>query len=194
MSRAQEERTEAEKLPDEDVVGVLLSQHARIRDLFAAVRTGPAERRKETFHELRALLAVHETAEEMIVRPVAKKVAGENEVAKRHDEEEEANHVLARLEKMVLESAEFRTLFADFERSVSAHADSEEREEFPALLRECDQEQRTKMGKRLLAVEKAAPTHPHPATAGSPPAQWTLGPFAALADRVRDAVRSTAEG
>jgi hypothetical protein len=36
----------------------------------------------------------------------------------------------------------------------------------------------------------AVPTHPHPAAAGSPTAQWTFGPFASLVDRARDAVKN----
>ncbi|UNT00487.1 hemerythrin domain-containing protein [Streptomyces tubbatahanensis] len=191
MSNAQQERAEAEKLPSEDVVGVLLEQHARIRDLFAAVRSGPEDRRRESFSQLRALLAVHETAEEMIVRPAAKKAAGEREAEARNEEEEEANKVLAELEKLEFGGDRFNTVIADFEQSVSDHADHEEREEFPALLGNLSQDERTTMGKRLLAVEKTAPTHPHPAAAGSTAMQWAAGPFASVLDRARDAVTST---
>lgn len=42
------------------------------------------------------------------------------------------------------------------------------KEEFPALRRGCSEEQLTRRGKRLLAVEKSAPTRPHPTAAGSP--------------------------
>lgn len=191
MSSAEQERAEAEKLPSEDVVGVLLEQHARIRDLFAAVRGGPAEQREERFRELRALLAVHETAEEMIVRPAAKKTAGEQEAEARNEEEKEANKVLAELDKLEVGSERFTRLLADFEQSVSDHAEHEEQEEFPALRTRLSEEDRTKLGKRILAVEKTAPTRPHPTAAGSPALQWTVGPFASVLDRARDAVSST---
>ncbi|MGI5346875.1 hemerythrin domain-containing protein [Streptomyces sp. CA-250714] len=191
MSSAEQERAEAESMPSDDVVGVLLKQHARIRDLFQAVRSGPADEREERFRELRALLAVHETAEEMIVRPAAKKAAGEREAAARNEEEKEANKVLAELEKLEFGSEKFADMLADFEQSVSDHAEHEEQEEFPALRTRLSQEDRTKMGKRLLAVEKTAPTHPHPTAAGSPALQWTMGPFASVLDRARDAVSST---
>ncbi|WP_181446737.1 hypothetical protein [Streptomyces sp. NTH33] len=48
-----------------------------------------------------------------------------------------------------------------------------------------------KMGRRLLSVEKMAPTHPHPMAAGSPKAQWMTGPFAAMVDRAKDALSKT---
>ncbi|MGI5350555.1 hemerythrin domain-containing protein [Streptomyces sp. CA-250714] len=191
MDEPQQNGEETAQLPSDDVVAVLLSQHARIRELFDAVRNGPADERERSFLELRALLAVHETAEEMIVRPTVKKIGGEQEATTRNEEEKEANKVLAELEKLEFGSERFASMFADFERSVNEHAEREEREEFPPLTRLCTQEELQRMGRRLQAVERAAPTRPHPSTAGSTAAQWTLGPFAALLDRVRDTVTST---
>ncbi|MFI0900459.1 hemerythrin domain-containing protein [Streptomyces sp. NPDC020983] len=188
MSSATAERTQAARLPDGDVIAVLLSQHARIRDLFETVRNTRGERRKEAFDELRALLAVHEVAEEVVVRPVAKDSAGEREAAARDDEEAEAAKVLKRLEGMDVDSAEFTALFAEFERAVGDHADHEEAEEFPALMRDCTEERRKAMGERLRAIERLAPTHPHPKAAGKPAALVLTGPFAAMMDKVRDAV------
>jgi hypothetical protein len=46
------------------------------------------------------------------------------------------------------------------------------------------------MGKVLRAAEKTAPTHPHPSTAGSPIAQWMVGPWASVIDRARDAIKA----
>ncbi|MFD0134777.1 hemerythrin domain-containing protein [Streptomyces sp. NPDC127159] len=173
--------------PADDVVSILREQHVRIRTLFGAVKGAQGDRRKESFDELRGLLAVHETAEEMIVRPAAKKTAGEREAEARNSEEKQANEVLAQLEKMDLSSSEFETQFAQFEQDVLAHAEHEELKEFPALIAGCTPEQRQTMGRRLLTAERIAPTHPHPTAAGSPAMQWTLGPFASLLDRARDA-------
>ncbi|MFE0761817.1 hemerythrin domain-containing protein [Streptomyces smyrnaeus] len=193
MGQAQQNHDQppAAQLPPDDVVGVLLTQHARIRKLLEAVRSGPAEERERNFRELRALLAVHETAEEMIVRPTVKKIGGGEEAAARNGEEKDAGKTLAELEKLDSGSEEFVTVFAGFEQAVHEHAAREEREEFPSLRRLCTQEELCRMGRRLLAVERSAPTHPHPSTAGSTAAQWTFGPFAALLDRVRDAVTSS---
>ncbi|MFJ9760953.1 hemerythrin domain-containing protein [Streptomyces sp. NPDC101149] len=173
--------------PADDVVSILREQHVRIRTLFGAVKGAQGDRRKESFDELRGLLAVHETAEEMVVRPVAKKTAGEKEAEARNSEEKEANKVLAQLEKMDLSSSEFETQFAQFEQDVLAHAEHEELKEFPALVAGCTPEQRQAMGRRVVSAERIAPTHPHPTAAGSPAMQWTLGPFASLLDRARDA-------
>lgn len=177
-------------LPQDDIIGILLSQHARIRELFAEIHRTAGEEKRARFAELRALLAVHETAEEMILRPVAKKEIGEKEAVARNREEQEANKALAELEKMDLADKQFEAKLTELEKSVREHADHEEREEFPAIRSNCSAEQRQKMGKRLLMAEKTAPTHPHPAAAGSTAAQWTVGPFASLMDRARDALSS----
>ncbi|GHK01163.1 hemerythrin domain-containing protein [Streptomyces sp. NPDC003753] len=188
MSNATMERKEAARLPEGDVVRVLLEQHARIRDLFDDVKSARGEQKKQTFDELRALLAVHETAEELILRPTAKRTAGDAEAEARNHEEEEANKVLAELEKMDVTSAEFDAKLAAFEKAVIDHAEHEEREEFPAVRRGCDEEQLKGLGARLQMVEKVAPTHPHPTAAGSPAAQLLTGPFASMVDRVKDAI------
>jgi hemerythrin superfamily protein len=194
VSDATQERAEAAQLPQEDIIGILLNQHARIRDLFTEVYSAQGDAKRAKFDELRALLAVHETAEEMILRPVAKKEAGESEAAARNEEEAEANRVLSELEQMDITGPRFAEKLSDFEKSVSDHADREEREEFPPLRAGCSAEQLQSMGKRLLMAETAAPTHPHPRTAGSPTAQWTAGPFASLLDRARDALSSPSGG
>ncbi|MCF6525635.1 hemerythrin domain-containing protein [Streptomyces sp. JJ36] len=186
MSEARAERERAAQLPEDDVIGILLSQHARIRDLFADVKTAEGEHKQQAFDELRALLAVHETAEEMILRPVAKEAAGREEAEARNHEEEEANKVLARLEKMDVSSSEFDSLLEEFERSVSDHAEHEEREEFPYVHSSRTPDELRHMGRRLQSVERFAPTHPHPGTAGRPAAQWAVGPFASVVDRTRD--------
>ncbi|BBA95540.1 putative hemerythrin HHE cation binding domain protein [Actinacidiphila reveromycinica] len=188
MSSATIERTAAARLPDGDVVAVLLTQHARIRDLFASVRATRGDVRRQAFDELRALLAVHEVAEELIVRPVAKRTAGEGETEARNSEEAEATRMLKRLEHMDVDSAEFDAVVEEFERAVGEHADHEESDEFPSILRECTAEQRHTMGERLARAERMAPTHPHPAAAGKPVALALTGPFAAMTDKVRDAM------
>lgn len=189
MGDAAEDRMKAAQLPEGDVIRILLEQHARIRDLFKDVSTATGDHKKNAFDELRALLAVHETAEEMVLRPVSKDVAGEAVVDARNQEEEEATKVLKQLESMDIGSAEFDALLKQLETSVSQHAENEEKQEFPHVLAECDADKRQSMGKALKSAESIAPTHPHPSTAGESAAtQMAVGPFISLVDRARDAL------
>ncbi len=190
MGDAAEDRAKAAELPEGDVIRILLEQHARVRELFQDISSAEGEHKKHAFDELRAMLAVHETAEEMVLRPVSKEAAGEAVVDARNHEEAEANKVLKALEDMDVDSPDFDARLAEFQKAVDEHAEKEESEEFPHILAKCDQEKRATMGKQLKAAEGIAPTHPHPSTAGSTAAQFAVGPMASLVDRTRDAIKS----
>src|SRR3954468_23609226 len=115
-----------------DVVEFLLGQHQQVRMLLDEVVSNSGEARQQYFDAVREMLARHETAEEMIVRPLTRKAPGGEEVAQgRMDEENEAKEVLASLEKMDVTSAEFTAKFSEFRQSVLDHAEAEETEEFP---------------------------------------------------------------
>jgi hemerythrin superfamily protein len=188
MDDAREDRTQAAQLPEGDVIRTLLEQHARIRDLFEEVSRSTGDQRQRAFDELRALLAVHETAEEMILRPISREAAGEVVVEARNEEEHQATEVLEQLEKLDVDSEEFAAQLLTLQRAVTQHAENEETEEFPHVLATCDEDQRRVMGTALRAAEAVAPTHPHASTAGSPAAQWAVGPFASMLDRARDLI------
>jgi iron-sulfur cluster repair protein YtfE (RIC family) len=189
MGDLADDRANAAKLPEEDVIRILLEQHARIKELFNAVTSAARENKSGTFDELRAALAVHETAEEMVLRPVSRDTAGESVAEARMREEADANKVLAELERMDADSAEFDQMLETLQTAVYEHAEKEETEEFPTILTECDEAKRASMGRQIRAAESIAPTHPHPSTAGSTAAQWTVGPLASLVDRTRDAIK-----
>jgi hemerythrin superfamily protein len=176
--------------PHGDVITILLEQHRRIRMLFTHVKRAEGRRKQQAFDELRILLAAHETAEEMVLRPVSCQDAGAAVADARNQEEREATRMLSVLEAVNVSSAEFDRRFAEFEQVVLDHAEREEQEEFPPVRARESQSTLVGMGAVLRAAEKAAPTHPHPSTAGSPIAQWTVGPWASVIDRVRDAIKA----
>lgn len=193
MTQARQERIRASELPACNVVSVLLEQHAKIRELFAQTTAAPGEERQRAFDELRELLAVHEAGEEVVLRPVTKEHSGSGVADDRNAEEKQAASALAELEKLVADSPEFAERLAALEKEVSGHADAEERFEFPVILSRVEADRQLEMGSRLLEVQRRLPTHPHPATAGSPAAQKVVGPFAALLDKARDAFTTGTE-
>jgi len=186
-------RSEAAKLP-QDVVTMLLEQHARIRELFADVKKADVTHKQQSFDELRSMLAAHEAAEEMVLRPVARLTAGQAEAHARDCEEIAASNMLAELERIDVSDAEFDARLAELERAVLEHAEHEEREEFPAVRAARSEQQLRRLGSVLRLAEKAGPTHPHPEAAGSTTAWWLAGPFASLVDRARDRLHSAGRG
>lgn len=188
MGDVNEDLAKAASLPPGDVIRILLEQHARIRQLFDQASVASGDTKVELFHELRALLAVHETAEEVVLRPVSRECAGPDVADARNDEEKAANELLAALEELDVNSPEFDEQLASFQQSVDQHAELEEHEEFETIVREVDQEKRRMLGDRLRLVENLAPTYPHPGTAGSLPKTLAAAPFATIVDRVKDAL------
>jgi len=170
-----------------DVVTFLETQHREIKDLFAQVRGTSGDSRKRNFMALRRLLAVHETAEEEIVHPAARKKLPEGEaiVNTRLQEENKAKRELTALEALDVDSPEFDARLATLAMDVIAHATAEERQEFEPLGAILDIEQLESMRRAVEFAERVAPTRPHPGVE-SQAANLLAGPFAAMVDRARD--------
>lgn len=177
-------------VPNDDVVEVLIRQHGLIHDLFDEVRATEAGARREAFGRLVRMLAVHETAEEMVVHPFARTaVPGGNDVVDdRLAEEESSKQLLSRLEQLDPEDPGFLLLLDELRLDVLAHARAEERYEFTKLKDEVDAATRRRLATALKAAEAIAPTHPHPGV-NTAPANLVAGPVAAVMDRVRDVMR-----
>ncbi len=175
-----------------DVVEFLKHQHNLIKDMFDEVlHASGTGARDKAFLELRQLLAVHETAEEMVVHPRARREidGGDRIVDARLAEEHEAKEQLAALEKMDIGSPEFIDALTRFRDAVLKHAVQEEDEEFAELQAELTGEELKRMAGAVRAAEAIAPTRPHPGVE-SAPMNFAVGPFASLLDRARDAISS----
>lgn len=80
--------------PHDDVIAILLEQHRRIRELLTHVKGTGGKRKQQAFDELRVLLAAHETAEEMVLRPVSCMDAGAAVADARNQEQREATRMV----------------------------------------------------------------------------------------------------
>ena len=176
--------------PDE-VVAFLKAQHDLIEEMFDEVLLASDPRaREKPFVELRQLLAVHETAEEMIVHPrVRREVEGGNAIVDARLEEEHASkEQLSKLEQIDVTTQEFIDEFTKLRDAVLHHAEQEETEEFPKLQRELDDDDLKRMAVAVRAAEAIAPTRPHPGVE-SAKLNFVVGPFASMLDRARDAIK-----
>jgi hypothetical protein len=178
----------------EDVVTYLKNQHETIKSLFVETLDAPdADSQQDAFTRLRTLLAVHETAEEMMVHPrVRRKIDGGVEIADaRLAEEHDSKVALSELEKIPCGTAEFSKALIHLQAAVTAHADLEEAEEFTMLSEHLGTEELRKLATAVEVAERIAPTHPHPGVE-SAFVNFAVGPFASLLDRARDALRGSA--
>lgn len=170
-----------------DVVSFLKAQHLQIKALLEQVGQSKGDQRQRAFDELRRLLAVHETAEEEIVHPRARRelADGEAVVSARLAEERSGKAALADLERLDVGSAEFEEKFAVLREEIIKHAEAEEHEEFEQLAAELDDAALARMRNAVKIAETVAPTRPHSGVE-SPAANLLVGPFAAMMDRTRD--------
>ena len=104
-----------------DVVTFLKEQHEQVKSFLERVLSSQGEERSRAFVDLRRLLAVHETAEEEIVHPAARRAIpnGEEIVRRRLEEENQAKKVLTELEKLDVMSSEFESKLRTLRRPSS---------------------------------------------------------------------------
>ncbi len=178
-------------MKQQDVVDLLLRQHEQIKRMLNDVEMARGDERRQRFHDLVRFLAVHEGAEEMVVHPGVRDAGdrAETVVTSRLDEEKQAKQMLADLDNLGTDDPGFAARFSVFAASVLLHAEREEAEEFPILLREQGQDKLRGMARAVEAAEAIAPTRPHPNAGESMIANMLAGPPLEVFDRARDAIR-----
>ncbi|WCN79388.1 hemerythrin domain-containing protein [Micromonospora sp. LH3U1] len=181
--------------PQEDVVDLLLAQHAQIEQLFLLVIGSTGDTRRDAFDELVKVLAAHETAEEEVVHPLARTLpggGGDAMVDDRLDEERQAKETLQTLIAGGVDADGFDTGIILLRDAVLVHARYEERYEFPQLRQHVPSGRLRSLATAVRAAEASAPTRPHP-SAQSAKGNLAAGPVLAVIDRVRDAVRKPSD-
>ena len=176
-----------------DVVTRVRRQHDTIRRLFDDVEAALPARRAEAFQPLVRLLAVHETAEEMVVYPALLLAGSEARavVRARRIEEDQAKKQLAELEGLDASSRPFLAQLRAFRVVVEAHAEVEEAEVLPLLDEHRAAHELRLMDLWFVTAETMAPTHAHRFAPESATGNLLLGPAVALVDRVRDLLATT---
>ena len=172
-----------------DLIGEILKDHADIKAMFAKVESAAGDQKQEAFDALVRKLIVHETAEQELVHPLLEKAGAKIQMEHRLEEEHHGEEVLAKLQDMGTDSPGFASTFATLKEDVVRHASLEEQEEHPKLRAEVEADRLQKLGGAFRAAEATAPTRPHPNAPSSPAAKMATGPFVAIVDRARDAIR-----
>ncbi|TMR93455.1 hemerythrin domain-containing protein [Nonomuraea basaltis] len=172
------------------MIELLMAQHGQIRDLFDEVEQAPQDKVEAAFGRLTRMLSVHETAEEEIVHPYARRKLdnGQGVVADRLREENHAKRLLLDLHRNGVDHPRFWERLAELRTAVTAHARGEERYEFAKLRAHTSTAERRAMAAAVRAAERLAPTRPHPGTE-SATKNVLLGTPIAVMDRAREVIR-----
>jgi Hemerythrin HHE cation binding domain len=168
---------------ERSVIEVLEQDHREVEQMFGeleALRGSAAEDAKARRKELADQVTI-----ELVYPQVEKKVsAAEAEHARK--EHAEAEETLKRLEKLDADDRAFDDELATLMREIRHHIEDEEGETFVHMREVMDDEELRKLGGRVEAFKKVAPTRPHPSVPNEPLPRMAAGPAASLFDRMRD--------
>jgi hemerythrin-like domain-containing protein len=182
------------------VFDVLGRDHVEVKRMLAELEKGPTAAtgasadalalRKKMTQQLVIEESKHEAVEEMYFWPTVREALpdGDKLADTATGQEQEAKHVLDRLDKLDAGDPEFEQLVGSFIQAGREHIDFEEGQVWPPLRQALSPGQANELGDKLEAGKSTAPTRPHPHTPPSPGVLKAAGPAVAAADRARDAV------
>jgi hypothetical protein len=176
-----------------DVIEILEQDHREVEEMFAeleSLRGASTEeaksRRKDVTEQVTIELVRHSVAEEVLVYPSVEDKVSAEEVEHAREEHAEAEETLQRLEKLDADDPAFDDELATLMAEIRHHIEDEEGEMFAHMRRQMDADELRKMGARVEAFKKVAPTRPHPNVPNKPLPRIAAGPAASLFDRMRD--------
>jgi len=182
-----------------DVFTVLGKDHDEVKAKLAELEKGPTKAtgasedqlalRKKMSETLIIEESKHEALEEMYFWPAVRQYErdGNTLADQATGQEQEAKHVLAELDKLEANDAEFETLLGKFIEAAREHIAFEETQVWPGLRSVLSAEAAGELGTKIAEGKKTAPTRPHPHTPPAPGVLKTAGPAVAAADKARDA-------
>jgi len=175
------------------VIDVLEHDHREVEEMFAELESlrGAAteeamQRRKDLADQVTIELVRHSVAEEVLVYPQVQDKVSAEEAEHARKEHAEAEQTLHRLEKLDADDPEFDEALSTLMREIRHHIEDEEGEMFAHMRQVIDADELRKLGARVEAFKKVAPTRPHPNVPNDPISRTAAGPAASLFDRMRD--------
>lgn len=176
-----------------DVIEVLEHDHREVEEMFAELESlrGSAseearKRRKDLADQVTIELVRHSVAEEVLVYPAVEDKVSKEEAEHAREEHAEAEETLARLDKLDADDPGFDDELATLMREIRHHIEDEEERMFADMRRVLDEDELRRLGSRVEAFKKVAPTRPHPNVPNEPLPRAAAGPAASLLDRMRD--------
>ena len=184
-----------------DVIEILEHDHRDVEEMFKELESlrgastdDQKARRKELAEQVTIELVRHSVAEEVLVYPQVERKVSAEEVEHARKEHAEAEETLARLEKLDADDPAFDDELATLMEEIRHHIEDEEGQMFAHMRQVIDADELRKLGGRVEAFKKVAPTRPHPNVPNTPLARVAAGPAASLLDRMRDLATGRGSG
>lgn len=178
---------------------MLKEDHKAVEQLFKRFESAGDRahvEKREVVDRIIEELSMHAAVEEQLFYPVARAAVPDTEDVALESLEEHhiVKWVLSELETMAPEDERFDAKVTVLIENVRHHVKEEEQELFPMVRDELGRNALSDLGEAMAAAKKVAPTHPHPRSPDTPPANLVMGTAAGVADRVGDTVSGLAQG
>jgi hemerythrin superfamily protein len=184
-----------------DVIEVLEHDHREVEQMFSELESlrgaesdDAKARRKELADQVTIELVRHSVAEEVLVYPQVEKKISAEEAEHAREEHAEAEETLQQLEHLDADDPAFDNALATLMREIRHHIEDEEGQLFAHMRQAMDEDELKKLGGRVEAFKKVAPTRPHPNVPNDQLARVAAGPAASLFDRMRDLASGRGSG
>jgi len=176
-----------------DVIDILEQDHREVEEMFRELESlrgasddESRQQRKKLTEKVTIELVRHSVAEEVLVYPKVEDKVSAEEVEHARKEHAEAEETLAKLEKLDADDPSFDAELATLMKEIRHHIEDEEGQMFKHMREVLDPEELRKLGTRVEAFKKVAPTRPHPNVPNEALPRLAAGPAASLLDRMRD--------
>jgi hemerythrin superfamily protein len=184
-----------------DVIEILERDHREVEQMFSELETlrgastdEAKSRRKALTDQVTIELVRHSVAEEVLVYPQVEDKVSAEEAEHAREEHAEAEETLHRLEKLDADDPAFDDELATLMAEIRHHIEDEEGQMFTHMRQAIDADELRKLGGRVEAFKKVAPTRPHPNVPNEPLPRMAAGPAASLFDRMRDLATGRGSG
>ncbi|HEY2267165.1 MAG TPA: hemerythrin domain-containing protein, partial [Streptosporangiaceae bacterium] len=168
-----------------DVFTVLAQDHQEVQGMLAELERGPTRAsgatedqlalRKKMTEQLIIEESKHEALEEMYFWPAVRDrlESGSTLADEATGQEQDAKQVLADLDKLDADDADFERLLGKFIVDARQHIEFEESQVWPLMRTALPADVSAELGEKIAEGKKSAPTRPHPHTPPSPGALKT---------------------
>jgi len=182
-----------------DAITLLKDDHKTVEKLFKRFEKAGDHafvEKRETVDRIIEELSKHAAVEEMLFYPVTRATVPETDdiVLESIEEHNVVKWLLSELDKMDVEAENFAAKVTVLIENVRHHVKEEEDEYFPQVRDELGRKALNELGDAMASAKATAPTHPHPRSPSTPPANVVTGNVAGVADIVGDTVSGLAQG
>src|SRR4051794_17327372 len=182
-----------------DAITLLRNDHKTVERLFKRFEKagdGALVEKRQIVDRIVEELSIHATIEEQLFYPVARAtVPKTDDIALESLEEHHiVKWVLAELERMPADDERFDAKVTVLMENVRHHVKEEEDDFFPKVRNELGRGALNELGEAMAQARGMAPTHPHPRSPDTPPANLVVGAASGVADRITDTVSGLTQG